>query len=391
MNNQNPCDLCASNDTYIFFDLASVPTQDGVMSVSEEAALNAVRGNIRLQFCRKCGFIQNIGYDPDKISFDKYDFSNDNSPLFRAFVIETCDRLLNQYGLKGKTVLDIGSGKGDFLRAICSRGAKRGIGIDPGFDLDRIEKTEYDIEYIREYYSPEYASLRPDLVVSRHVINVLEDQKGLIKTIRDNLDDQNDTILYLEVPNALYTFKEKIIWNVAYEHRAWFTVDSLSYMLEICGFEVLQVNTCWYNEFIGIEARPRSGNAATKIPNRDRLLQLESILKYFTDDFQKKMNAYQIKIEAYQSQKLKIIAWGSGARAVTFFNLFDLKEMVPFIVDINKNRQNKFLPGSGQEIVAPDFISAYKPDLVIITNPTYADEIQEQIGSYLLTPEIWIL
>jgi hypothetical protein len=49
------------------------------------------------------------------------------------------------------------------------------------------------------------------------------------------------------------------------------------------------------------------------------------------------------------------------------------------------------LPGSGQKIVAPDFIVEYKPDLVIITNPTYADEIREQIGTYHLNPEIWIL
>jgi 2-polyprenyl-3-methyl-5-hydroxy-6-metoxy-1,4-benzoquinol methylase len=391
MNNQKHCDLCGSNDTHVFFDLASVPTQDGVMSISEEAALKAVRGNIRLQFCRNCGFIQNIGYDPKKVSFDKYDFSNDNSPLFQAFVIETCDRLLDRYGLKGKTVMDIGSGKGDFVRAICSRGSKRGICIDPGFDVDRIEKTDNEIQYIRDYYSSKYSYLEPDLVVCRHVINVLKYQKPLIKTIRRNLEDLHDTILYLEVPNALYTFKEKIIWNVAYEHGAWFTVDTLSYLLETCDFEVLQANNCWHDEFIGIEARPASKSSRSYTPPRENIRRLEEILKHFADDFQKMMRANQIKIEAYQSRELKVIAWGSGARAVMFFNLFSLKKMVPFIIDINKNRQNKFLPGSGQKIVSPETIVDYNPDLVIITNPTYAEEIQKQISNYGLDPEIWIL
>jgi len=35
----------------------------------------------------------------------------------------------------------------------------------------------------------------------------------------------------------------------------------------------------------------------------------------------------------------------------------------------------KFIPGSGQKIVAPEFLKELKPEVVYIMNPIYKDEI----------------
>ena len=40
------------------------------------------------------------------------------------------------------------------------------------------------------------------------------------------------------------------------KHKSWFTPASLVLMLEGCGFEVLDVYTCWKEEFLAIEAKP---------------------------------------------------------------------------------------------------------------------------------------
>ena len=71
--------------------------------------------------------------------------------------------------------------------------------------------------------------------------------------------------------------------------------------------------------------------------------------------------------------------------------LFDLIDIIPFIVDINEKRHQKFLPGSGHEIVAPEFIVEYKPELVVITNPTYAEEIKGQVQALGIAPVFWVL
>ena len=43
------------------------------------------------------------------------------------------------------------------------------------------------------------------------------------------------------------------------------------------------------------------------------------------------------------------------------------------MVDINPQRHGKYIIGSGQEVVAPEFLKEYKPDLVVAMNNAYVD------------------
>ena len=70
---------------------------------------------------------------------------------------------------------------------------------------------------------------------------------------------------------------------------------------------------------------------------------------------------------------------GAGEHGINFLNILNIRELMPFIVDINPNRIGKFLPGTGQKVVAPEFLIEYKPDMIMITNPTYKTEIQEHV------------
>ena len=392
MENQAVCRLCNNTSIFDFFQLPPVPTQDGVMLSTKTAALKAPMGRIDLRFCKACGFIRNEGYDPAKISFDDYDFSNDHSPLFKSFVDQLCDRLIEQYDLRGKTILDIGCGDGVFLKTLCEKGGNTGIGIDPGFDHSKRKLSgNENITFIRNYYSEEFNHLKPDFIACRLVIDLLEDQTAFLKMVRKNLENHPSAIFYVEVPNASYTFEDRIIWNVVYEHGAWYTPLSFAYQFEYCGFEVLNIAPCWNDELLGIEVRSCPIEERVKLPHPSNLKHLEQIVEGFNQDFNQLIKQCQDRIGEIQKKKIKTIAWGAGARAVTFFNLFDIIEEVPYIVDININRHGKYLPGSAQEIVAPEFVISYQPELVIITNPTYANEIIGQIETLGINPEIWIL
>ncbi len=391
MQDPPKCFLCKSPNTFDFFQLPPVPTQDGIMCTSEKEAMEVVKGKIDLRFCQSCGFICNEGYDSSKISFDDYDFSNDGSPLFRKYVEDLADRLIQQYDLNEKTVLDIGCGDGVFLKVLTAKGNNKGIGIDPGFDFSKHASENDQIQYIRDYYSDKYEYLRPNFIACRLVIDLLDDQASFVKMVRKNLDNCPDTIVYFEVPNAAYTFEDRIIWNVVYEHKAWFTPDSFAFLFEANGFEVLNVAPCWNDEFLGIEARPKPMESKPKFPPAKNIQMLSETIADFNADFEDLIRKSLSRIEQVQNENIKTIAWGAGARAVTFFNLFDIKNEVPYIIDINTNRHGKFLPGSGQQIVAPEFIHSYQPDLVIITNPTYAEEIMEHARRLRVKGEFWVL
>ena len=46
--------------------------------------------------------------------------------------------------------------------------------------------------------------------------------------------------------------------------------------------------------------------------------------------------------------------------------------------------------GTGQQIVAPEYLKDYCPDVVILTNGYYASEVRQTLSGLGLTPELLV-
>ncbi len=86
----------------------------------------------------------------------------------------------------------------------------------------------------------------------------------------------------------------------------------------------------------------------------------------------------------------RIVIWGSGSKGVAFLSALgeDVDQGgIKYAVDINPFRTGYFMPGTGQEIVDPAFLSTYRPDAVIAMNSIYTSEIQSELRRYgLIVP-----
>jgi hypothetical protein len=49
------------------------------------------------------------------------------------------------------------------------------------------------------------------------------------------------------------------------------------------------------------------------------------------------------------------------------------------------------LPLTGQQVVDPAFLTDYRPQMIIITNATYATEIKQQVGAMGLQAEFMVI
>ncbi len=81
------------------------------------------------------------------------------------------------------------------------------------------------------------------------------------------------------------------------------------------------------------------------------------------------------------------MAWGAAGRGITFLNLIDPDGEIRHIVEINPARQGKYIPGTGALVVAPESLVEYRPDVIILTNATYANEIRQQVNGLELDCE----
>jgi hypothetical protein len=81
-----------------------------------------------------------------------------------------------------------------------------------------------------------------------------------------------------------------------------------------------------------------------------------------------------------------VVAWGAGAKAVTFLNIVDPGDVISHVVDINPRKTGRFVPGSGQEIVEPNALRELRPQMILLMNAIYRDEIGSAVRALGLDP-----
>src|SRR5215813_2478046 len=117
---QERCPACNHEGMDVFIAIENVPVHCNLHWSSRETALNAPRGDIRLGFCDTCGMIYNLAFDPRRMGYTPaYENSLHFSPRFQAYAQELATRLLERYRLRGKNIIEIGCGQGEFLSMLC--------------------------------------------------------------------------------------------------------------------------------------------------------------------------------------------------------------------------------------------------------------------------------
>jgi hypothetical protein len=80
------------------------------------------------------------------------------------------------------------------------------------------------------------------------------------------------------------------------------------------------------------------------------------------------------------------VVWGAGSKGVTFLNVLEVGELIAYIVDLNPRKHLKYIADTGQQIVSPEFLLTYRPEVVIVMNPIYLEEIQTLLDTMGLHP-----
>lgn len=383
-----PCLLCGNSGLFRIVELDSVPAQDGVVYASRRAALQAPEGTVDLVYCGSCSLIFNAAYDSSCVEFGAYSYSQIHSPQYRRHVDTLVRTLADSFDINNKRVVDIGCGEGYFLRSLCAFGDNQGVGIDPSLPSElEVDTGPAGISFLQAYYGPEHASLPRDLTSCRHVLDELADPIEFVRQILPPAGTVDPGLVYFEVPNALRTFEGALIWNVGYAKRCWFTGTSLERLLNSCGFSVRWSEKLFGDEYLGVIAS-RSSVADPVCGRQDNSSSLPDSLAGFADKYTRETTRWQRRLEEFTSAGEQVVLWGAGMRGINFLHRFRGKDAIAGVVDINEDRQGRFLPGSAMQVEAPDVLEKRRPTRIIVSNPTYLTEITTHVRSMGLVCEI---
>lgn len=373
------CPSCASTGMTAFYTVTGIPVHSCLLMASQDEAVNFPRGDLQLAHCPACGFICNTQFDSSVQNYcSRYEESQGFSGCFNEFQDRLIGRLVDKYDIRNKDVLEIGCGKGEFLTRLCEAGSNRGVGIDPSYVPGRSsEGSNPDITFIRDFYSENYADLNADFIVCRHTLEHIAPVGRFIRNLRQTIGSRTDTLVFFEVPDVMRMLGEGAFWDIYYEHCSYFSVGSLARLFRQNAFDLLEVSLDFDDQYIMLVARPTSTATLPELPGEDDLGQIEQSVETFRQSCQERIGKWRRFMST--SGGRKTVAWGSGSKGVAFLSTLKLGQEVPYVVDINKYRQGKFMPATGQRIVAPDFLATFRPDDVIVMNPIYCGEIQADL------------
>ena len=276
--------------------------------------------------------------------------------------------------------------KVNFYICICKLGDNRGLGIDPAYVPERDQEKNSDVHFIKDYYSDKYAEHKGDLICCRMTLEHISSTHKFVSMIRGAIGNNYDTVVFFQVPNAIRILKDIAFEDIYYEHCSYFSPGSLARLFRKCNFEILDLQLVYDEQYIVLEARPIAVGTteSTSFPLEEGI---ECITNYVNDFGTKYLAILEPWTKLIKEGK-KIVLWGSGSKGVAFLTRLNIYDEIQFVVDINPHRQGTFMAGTGQQVVSPEFLQEYRPDIVIIMNPIYLEEIQKQIKEMGLSPEI---
>lgn len=394
-NVSHACPACGAGEMSLFYEVNDVPVNSVLLVMDRDEALRFQTGDIRLAVCAKCGFISNIAFDEALTQYTaRYEATQSYSPTFNKFHKALAQSLIDRYDLHNKDIIEIGCDKGDFITMLCEMGDNRGVGFDPAYVPGRHPSPVADrITFIPDFYSEKYAEFRADFICCKMTLEHISNVGEFIATVRRSIGENYDTTVFFQIPNGRYVLCDVAFWDIYYEHCSYFTKGSLARLFRVNGFEVKDLWTAYEDQYLMIEARPAGASTSSQsLTDEEDAAETLRMVDYFVEHYESKRADWRDKLTHMKANGKKIVLWGGGSKGVAFLTtLGQTLDDIAYAVDINPIKTGTYMAGTGQEIIAPAFLMEYKPEVVIIMNPVYLDEITRDLRDMGLAPDIYTL
>lgn len=366
------CPVCESRRLTSFLQRSQVPVHQNLVVSSRDAARLVTRGELNLVACEDCGFIFNSSFDLAKLAYgEDYDNSQTCSAYFDGYLDGLAKDMIERQGVRNSTIVEVGCGKGQFLRKLVSYpgGNNKAVGFDPsyvGADTDLNGR----LAFRRCYYDDTCADVTADIVVCRHVIEHVPDPMALLRSVWAALAYSPEARVFFETPCVEWILRNRVMWDFFYEHCSLFTAASLSLAFERAGFAVDRVEYTFGGQYLWLEAR-LSDELLPKIRSYPSTATLARAFGAEEATLRQQWLSSLLQLKA----KGQVALWGAGAKGATFANLVDPEcTLIDCVVDLNPNKQGRYIPGTGHPIVAPVDLPRRGIKSAVLMNSNYREE-----------------
>ena len=309
---------------------------------------------LEVNYCNKCHNCQlSIAVDPKKM-FSNYLYTSSTSKSFQEHFIKAAKQYAKDLKLNKKKslIIDIGSNDGVALKPFLEMGFKNILGIEPAKNLAKLANKN-KIKTINSFLDKKNLKKfkkNADLILASNVFAHSDKLKEMAECMLKLLGKKGTIII--EVQYLLNTLKDLTFDNIYHEHYNYWSLTSLvnffnQFDAKIFRSEIVNTHGGSIRIYIRKDKKTKIEKSVKQMLTEEEKFGIKKFKTY--QDFGKRV--YNIRNNVIKNlKKLKknnklVIGYGAPAKATTALNFFGVTKEIDFIVEDNKLKHNKYIPG----------------------------------------------
>ncbi len=337
---------------------------------------------LELNYCNNCHNCQlSVAVDPKKM-FSNYLYTSSTSKIFRNHFVEAAKKYTKELRLNKKKslIIDIGSNDGVALRPFLDLGFKNVLGVEPAKNLAKLANKNKIKTFngFLEKKNLKKIKKNADLILASNVFAHSDDLKEMAECMLSLLSKKGTLII--EVQYLLNTLKDLTFDNIYHEHYNYWSLTSLIYFFNKLSAKIFRsekINTHGgsIRVYIKKDKKVKVEHNVKRMLKEEEDFGIKDFKTYQT--FGEKV--YKIKdnvlanIKKIKDNNKTIIGYGAPAKATTALNFFGISKEIDFVVEDNKLKHNKFIPGVKIPIKKKTSIKDNKNLLLVLAWNFYED------------------
>ena len=377
------CRSCGNENLKRVISLGYQPLANNLLNKkNEKCELHPLEVN----YCSKCHNCQlSVAIDPKKM-FSNYLYTSSTSKSFRDHFVKAAKKYIKDLKLnKNKSyIIDIGSNDGVALKPFKDLNFKKLLGVEPAKNLAKLANKNKIKTYNGFLEKKNLSKIRKnaDLILASNVFAHSDKLKEMAECMFKLLNKKG--VIIIEVQYLLNTLQDLTFDNIYHEHYNYWSLTSLTnffnkFDAQIFRAEKIETHGGSIRIYVKKGKKNKIESSVKALIKEEEKYGLKDYKTYqaFAKKIYKIRKNVKNNILKLKDQYKEIIGYGSPAKATTALNFFNISEEIDSIVEDNKFKHGKFIPGVNIPIVSKENLKK-KPDCALVLAWNFFDEIRKK-------------
>ena len=352
-------------------------------------------GNLSLFFCQNCKLLQlSENFDQQEMYGANYGYKSSLNPTMVDHLRSKAIKLQMIADLSNKdTIIDIGSNDGTFLSFFNKN--YNLIGVDPTISKFKNDYKKNIIKvsgfFSESLLKKHLLKKKAKLITSIAMFYDLEDPLSFAKQIYNSLD--KDGLWHFEQSYMPNMIKNVSYDTICHEHLEYYSLKSVKYILDKADFKIIdiQLNKVNGGSFALTVAKKKSkkfdkSKLIDWLHKKEEIFNFNDIktIKSFALEVHKHKRLFKDLILNLNDMGKKVVGYGASTKGNVILQFCNINnKLMPYIVDINPYKRNKYTPGTNIKIINDLDLKAKKFDYLVVLPWHFRDFIIEKEKNYL--------